>query len=131
MPTNVKNFFPGFKFFYPLKIYSYIPNAVLWIRKEFFRIWIHKTAKKATFYSPPYILLSYCVTLSTYLSICTSYQGKVFVVTGTGDIQQKQYRQHIENFKFSFPYSTYNLNLPCAIICPTSFSNPDSDQGLL
>ncbi len=27
-------------------------------------------------------------------------------------------------------YSTYNFNLPFAIICPTSFSNADLDQGL-
>ncbi len=56
----------------------------------------------------------------------TCYQGKAFVVSGTGGIQQKQYRQRIKKIKFSFPYSTYNLNLPLATICPTSFSDPDS-----
>jgi hypothetical protein len=60
------------------------------------------------------------------LIYCTSYQGKAFVVTGTGGIQQKQYQQRMEKIKFSFPYSTYNLNLPFGIICPTSFSKPDS-----
>ncbi len=122
MPTNVKNFFQGLQIFYPLKIYSYIPNAMLWIRKEFFRARIHNTFKKATFYSPAYMYvtkkLCHSCNIFTYF---TSYNGKVFVVTGTGGIQQKRYRQRTEEKNSCFSLSNSTYNLPSAIICPTFF----------